>query len=347
MKNKILAWLLTVAMTIGSVSPAFASEAFSDGSAGSETFEMQQQTEESTEEEAELFSSGEEETFTGTDSELLSVNAAVGEATEITSVEIAGGTEHLREEWLYGFLEGDLGTKSLTFNVKVGENRIAEGIKVDQVFEYDGDDYVIYDQYVCPENFDSWDWKVGRYEIEFELCKRKRTETGFVKLNVESMPKNIVTEVKLPGEFSTQFPVLEEGKEYSSGDYNPDYLVRDEKFYVFRFVPKITGIYDVSELLRNSKWMQIMTDNGKYDHFYQETVYLEEGNDLELPPTNYNLSKCFTFTPKEDGTYTIDFGVLSQVCYLDEENKLYKPDGGSRCEFTGKAGHPMFLMLLR
>lgn len=474
MKNKILAWLLTVAMTIGSVSPAFASEAFSDGSAGSETFEMQQQTEESTEEEAELFSSGEEETFTGTDSELPSVNAAVGEATEITSVEIAGGTEHLREEWLYGFLEGDLGTKSLTFNVKVGENCIAEGIKVDQVFEYDGDDYVIHDQYVYPENFDSWDWKVGRYEIEFELCKRKRTEAGFVKLNVESMPENIVTEVKLPGEFSTQFPVLEEGKEYSLGDYSPDYLVRDEKFYVFRFVPKITGIYDVSEVLRNNKWMQIMTDNGKYDHFYQETVCLEEGkthvivmkqpdtsfsfqirtsewqikkfelanrdqventqvipelidevgefgffgalfdvlytdakgneksgkfrcgeyipdhgliamdfdrsktgiqemrffprsaegikiscnlnfvplssvrdslpkleegNDLELPPTNYNLSKCFTFTPKEDGTYTIDFGVLSQVCYLDEENILQKPNGASRCEFTGKAGH--------
>lgn len=472
MKNKILAWLLTVAMTIGSVSPAFASEAFSDGSAGSETFEMQQQTEESTEEEAELFSSGEEETFTGTDSELPSVNAAVGEATEITSVEIAGGTEHLREEWLYGFLEGDLGTKSLTFNVKVGENCIAEGIKVDQVFEYDGDDYVIYDQYVCPENFDSWDWEVGKYEIGFELYKH--TEAGFVKLNVKSMPENIVTEVKLPGEFSTQFPVLEEGKEYSLGDYSPDYLVRDEKFYVFRFVPKITGIYDVSELLRNSKWMQIMTDNGKYDHFYQETVYLEEGkthvivmkqpdtsfsfqirtsewqikkfelanrdqventqvipelidevgefgffgalfdvlytdakgneksgkfrcgeyipdhgliamdfdrsktgiqemrffprsaeglkiscnlnfvplssvrdslpkleegNDLELPPTNYNLSKCFTFTPKEDGTYTIDFGVLSQVCYLDEKNILQKPNGASRCEFTGKAGH--------
>lgn len=474
MKNKILAWLLTVAMTIGSVSPVFASEAFSDGSAGSETFEMQQQTEESTEEEAELFSSGEEETFTGTDSELPSVNAAVGEATEITSVEIAGGTEHLRKDWLYGFLEGDLGTKSLTFNVKVGENCIAEGIKVDQVFEYDGDDYVIYDQYVCPENFDSWDWKVGRYEIEFELCKRKRTETGFVKLNVESMPKNIVTEVKLPGEFSAGFPVLEEGIEYSLEKYQPDYLVGDEKFYVFRFVPKITGIYDVSELLRNSRWMQIMTDNDEYDFFYQETVYLEEGkthvivmgqpdtpfsfqihtskhqikkfelvnreqventqvipelidevgefgffgalfdvlytdakgneksgrfrcgepipghgpiamdfdrsktgmqemvffpmgaeglkiscnlnfvslasvrdslpkleegNDLEFPTTNYNLSKCFTFTPKEDGTYSIDFGVLSNVCYLDEKNTLQRPDGSSHCEFTGKAGH--------
>lgn len=346
MKNKILAWLLTVAMTIGSVSPAFASEAFSNGSAGSETFEMQQQTEESTEEEAELFSSGEEETFTGTDSELLSVNAAAGEATEITSVEIAGGTEHLREEWLYGFLEGDLGTDSLIFNVKIGESCIAEGVKVDQVFKYENEEYVIYDEYVkSPPNSEFPDWEVGKYEIGFELYKH--TEAGFVKLNVKSMPENIVTEVKLPGEFSTQFPVLEEGKEYSLGDYSPDYLVRDEKFYVFRFVPKITGIYDVSEVLRNSKWMQIMTDNGKYDHFYQETVYLEEGNDLELPPTNYNLSKCFTFTPKEDGTYTIDFGVLSQVCYLDEENKLYKPDGGSRCEFTGKAGHPMFLMLLR
>lgn len=470
MKNKILAWLLTVAMTIGSVSPAFASEAFSDGSAGSETFEMQQQTEESTEEEAELFSSGEEETFTGTDSELPSVNAAVGEATEITSVEIAGGTEHLREEWLYGFLEGDLGTKSLTFNVKVGENCIAEGIKVDQVFEYDGDDYVIHDQYVYPENFDSWDWKVGRYEIEFELCKRKRTEAGFVKLNVKSMPENIVTEVKLPGEFSTQFPVLEEGKEYSLGNYSPDYLVRDEKFYVFRFVPKITGMYDISGLSQNYTLRKILTDNGEYDCFnpkaayfengktyaivmikpdtpfsfqihtskqqikkfelvnrnqventqvipelldseffraFFEVVYtdakgneksgkfrcgeyipdhgpitmdfdgskigkqkvwfyplnaeglkiscdlnfvplasvrdslpkLEEGNDLKLPPTNYNLSKCFTFTPKEDGTYTIDFGVLSQVCYLDEENILQKPNGASRCEFTGKAGH--------
>lgn len=471
MKNKILAWLLTVAMTIGSVSPAFASEAFSDGSAGSETFEMQQQTEESTEEEAELFSSGEEETFTGTDSELPSVNAAVGEATEITSVEIAGGMEHLREEWLYGFLEGDLGTKSLTFNVKVGENCIAEGIKVDQVFEYDGDDYVIYDQYVYPENFDSWDWKVGRYEIEFELCKRKRTETGFVKLNVESMPKNIVTEVKLPGAFSTQLPVLEEGKEYSLGNYSPDYLVRDEKFYVFRFVPKITGMYDISGLSQNYTLRKILTDNGEYDCFnpkaayfengktyaivmikpdtpfsfqihtskqqikkfelvnrnqventqvipelldselfraFFEVVYtdakgneksgkfrcgeyipdhgpitmdfdgskigkqkvwfyplnaeglkiscdlnfvplasvrdslpkLEEGNDLKLPPTNYNLSKCFTFTPKKDGTYAIDFGVLSWTRYLDEEkNELQKPNGASRCEFTGKAGH--------
>lgn len=471
MKNKILAWLLTVAMTIGSVSPAFASEAFSDGSAGSETFEMQQQTEESTEEEAELFSSGEEETFTGTDSELPSVNAAVGEATEITSVEIAGGTEHLREEWLYGFLEGDLGTKSLTFNVKVGENCIAEGIKVDQVFEYDGDDYVIYDQYVYPENFDSWDWKVGRYEIEFELCKRKRTETGFVKLNVESMPENIVTEVKLPGAFSTQLPVLEEGKEYSLGNYSPDYLVRDEKFYVFRFVPKITGMYDISGLSQNYTLRKILTDNGEYDCFNPKAAYfengktyaivmikpdtpfsfqihtskqqikkfelvnrnqventqvipelldselfraffkvvytdakgneksgkfrcgeyipdhgpitmdfdgskigkqkvwfyplnaeglkiscdlnfvplasvrdslpkLEEGNDLKLPPTNYNLSKCFTFTPKKDGTYAIDFGVLSWTRYLDEEkNELQKPNGASRCEFTGKAGH--------
>ena len=473
MKNKILAWLLTVAMTIGSVSPVFASEAFSDGSAGSETFEMQQQTEESTEEEAELFSSGEEEIFTGTDSELPSVNAAVGEATEITSVEIAGGTEHLRDEWMYGFLEGEFGTDSLMFNVKVGETCIAKGIKVDQVFEYENEQYVLYDEYVqSPPNSEFPDWKVGKYAIGFELCKR--TQAGFVKLNVESMPKNIVTEVKLPGEFSAGFPVLEEGIEYSLEKYQPDYLVGDEKFYVFRFVPKITGIYDVSELLRNSRWMQIMTDNGKYDHFYQETVYLEEGkthvivmgqpdtpfsfqihtskhqikkfelvnreqventqvipelidevgefgffgalfdvlytdakgneksgrfrcgepipghgpivmdfdrsktgmqemvffpmgaeglkiscnlnfvslasvrdslpkleegNDLEFPTTNYNLSKCFTFTPKEDGTYSIDFGVLSNVCYLDEKNTLQRPDGSSHCEFTGKAGH--------
>lgn len=46
-----------------------------------------------------------------------------------------------------------------------------------------------------------------------------------------------------------------------------------------------------------------------------------DGNSVNLED-NYNLAKCFTFTPEESGTYVFDFGIQTVVHFLD-------PSGGN------------------
>lgn len=253
MKNKILAWLLTVAMTIGSVSPAFASEAFSDGSAGSETFEMQQQTEESTEEEAELFSSGEEETFTGTDSELPSVNAAVGEATEIT-FELANKEQLEKTEVI----------KELVYN-RSGVGFTGVRFKVSYT-DADGSENTSI--YKCGDDIPGY----GPIIAEFDESKTGMQEVWFYPQNAEGLKVSCNMNMVSLNEVCNSLPKLLEGEE------------------------------------------------------------------LELTSNNYNLTKCFTLTPEEDGTYAIDLGVAGEICCWEKEQG-FRAIRHSKYELDGKAGH--------
>jgi len=126
---------------------------------------------------------------------------------------------------------------------------------------------------------------------KFELVNRNQVE------NTQVIPELLDSEL-----FRAFFEVVytdakgnEKSGKFRCGEYIPDH-------------GPITMDFDGSKIGKQKVWFYPLNAEGlkiscdlnfvPLASVRDSLPKLEEGNDLKLPPTNYNLSKCFTFTPK-------------------------------------------------